>query len=318
MATELCGLRSRTRRFLPCCTSHVNAPPDHPRAEGRSSLWVRWEEGWVLGYLSWDLLHRSLRDTLMSHLHRDSPKGRQGNGMNKTIAKDNATALIKSLVEQGKSMCDLKHGLTHGELKELHVSEVLRRFLTSQFSVGNGVIVNRDGAESHQTDIIIYDNRIIPPVVEKQGKGVYPVESVVATVSIKATLGGADILEAENAAAYLSKNVVAGYAEQFPPLHAVFGFSGGIEGLSDQEKGEVWLNQYTKHVFNICIGGRYCWARVGARRRWTLGTDCSGRYNETKRFLALLLDNTRTRGESRYRYFLDEGHQDWFSRYIRD
>lgn len=238
--------------------------------------------------------------------------------MNKTIAKDNATALIKGLVEQGQSMGDLKHGLTHGELKELHVSEILKRFLTSQFSVGNGVIVNQDGKESRQTDIIIYDNRIIPPVVEKQGKGVYPVESVVATISIKATLGGGDLLEAEDAAAYLSKNVAAGYTEGVSPLYAVFGFSGGIEGLSDEEKGKAWLDQHhIRHLFNICIAGRYCWANVG-NKGWTPGTDSSGRYNETKRFLSLLLDNTRTHAEKKYRRFLAQEHWDWFSRYIRD
>ena len=238
--------------------------------------------------------------------------------METTFAKDNATDLIRNLVEQGRSMGALKHKLTQGELKELRISEVLKPFLTSQFNIGNGLIVNRDGKESRQTDIIIYDNRIIPPVVEKQGKGVYPVESIVATISIRTTLGGDDVLEAEDAAAYLSRNVVAGYAREFPPLYAAFGYSGGIEGLSDQERGEAWLHQHIEFLFDICIAGRYCWARVGAKRQWSLGEDPSGRYNETKRFLALLLDNIRTRAEARYQHFLAQGHWDWFSRYIRD
>jgi hypothetical protein len=237
--------------------------------------------------------------------------------MSRTFAQDNATDLIRNLVQRAKSMGGLKHKLTQGELKELHVAEFLKRFLTSQFDVGTGTVVNREGKESRQTDIIIYDNRIIPPVVENQGTGIFPVESVIATVSIRTTLNGTGVKEAEDAAAYLAENVVGDYARDFPPLYAAFGFAGGIRGLSNQEAGKAWLDERVRRLFNICIAGRYCWANVGTKG-WTLGTDSSGRHNETKRFLALLLDNTRSRAEARYQHFLAQRHWDWFSRYIRD
>lgn len=237
--------------------------------------------------------------------------------MSSTLAQKHATDVIKGLVEQVRSMGDLEHKLTQGELKELDVSDVLKRFLTSQFSVGCGIVVNQEGRQSRQTDIVIYDNRIIPPIVEKQGRGIYPVESVIATASIRTTLDGAGVKEAEEAAKYLSENVAGGYAKGIPPLYATLGFGGGIEGLSDQEAGRAWLAQHIQHLFSICIAGKYCWANVGTKG-WTPGTDSSGRYNETKRFLALLLDNTRSRAEARYQYFLSQRHHDWFSQYIRD
>jgi hypothetical protein len=237
--------------------------------------------------------------------------------MGSTIAKDNATDVVRGLVEHATTMGNLQHKLSQGELKELGVSDVLKRFLTSQFEVGTGIVVNQSGHQSHQTDIVIYDNRIIPPVVEKNGRGVYPVESVVATVSIRTELDTGGLLEAEEAAKHLSENVFAGYPPGYSPLHAVFGFSGGIGGLSSQETGGVWLHEHIRSLFNICIAGRYCWANVG-KKGWTIGTDESGRYNETKRFLALLLDNIRTRAEMRYAYFISGRHLDWFSKYIRD
>jgi len=253
---------------------------------------------------------------LYQYAGRTSQKKR-GDTVSSTIAKDNATDVVKALVEHAKTMRNLQHRPTQGELKELGVSEVLKQFLTSQFEVGTGVIVNRDGTESRQTDIVVYDNRIIPPIIEKNGRGVYPIESVVATVSVRTELDGGGLSEADEAATHLLENVFAGYHRGYSPVHAVLGFSGGIEGLSCQETGQAWLREHVHSLFDICITGRYCWADVGTKG-WTIGTDDSGRYNETKRFLALLLDNIRTHAEMRYSYFISGKHLDWFSRYIRD
>ena len=238
--------------------------------------------------------------------------------MGRTLAQEHATDLIKGLVEQAKSMTGVAHRLTQGELKELHVSDVLRQFLTSQFSIGSGVVINRHDVQSRQTDIVVYDNRIIQPVIEKQGRGVYPVESVIATISIRTTLDGSGLRDAEEAAKHLSETVLAKYDQRFQPLHAVFGFEGGIEGLASQDTGRAWLDEHVRYLFDICIAGKYCWANVGTKG-WTIGTDSSGVYNETKRFFALLLDNIRSHAEDRFQHFVvAQKHQDWFSRYIRD
>jgi hypothetical protein len=60
--------------------------------------------------------------------------------------------------------------------------------------------VNGVAEQSCQTDIIIYDNRIVPPFIRKQNMGVYPIHSVIATVEIKTKLNKKELVEAEDAA----------------------------------------------------------------------------------------------------------------------
>jgi len=133
---------------------------------------------------------------------------------------------------------------------------------------------------------------------------------------VKTTLDGTAIEEAEEAARKLTDEVFAGIEFGFEPLCAAFGFEGGFENGGEQEKGAIWLTENAGHLFDICIAGKYSWANVGGRG-WTIGTDGSGAYDETRRFIALLLDNTRTYAQERFHYFVESGHWDWFSAYIR-
>jgi hypothetical protein len=122
--------------------------------------------------------------------------------MQRTIIQKDASNIIKSFVERASDL-QLKHGLTEGQLKELFLNDVLKLFLSQQFDVGTGIISNHKGEESAQTDLVIYDMRLTPPFIHKRGIGVYPVESVMATIEVKTTLGGDDFKKAAKDAAKL-------------------------------------------------------------------------------------------------------------------
>jgi hypothetical protein len=236
--------------------------------------------------------------------------------MSQTLIQKYATSLVRDFMVRAADLKDLVHDLTKGELRELFVSRVLRSFLTSQFGIGSGIILNRKGQQSNQMDVVIYDNRIILPFIHEQNIGVYPAESVIATIEVKTTLDGPALKQAEETAKKLTGEVFAGVEFGFQPLCAAFGFEGGFDGGEQQEKGAGWLAENAKHLFDICVAGKYSWANVGGKG-WTLGTDTSGVCDETKRFISLLLDNTRTYAQERFRYFVGEGHWDWISAYIR-
>jgi hypothetical protein len=234
--------------------------------------------------------------------------------MCRTLIQKDASSVINNFIERARVLGGLKHKPTKGTLKELFMSDVLKQLLTIQFGVGSGIVVNKENKQSRQTDIVIYDNRIIPPFISGPSIGVYPVESVIATIEVKTRLNKEELMDAEKAAKQLSENVV-GEGDR-PPLYAVFGFEGGIRGLETQEKGVSWFEkQNIQHIFNMCIAGKYCWADVGGKG-WQIGKDTSGVHDETKRFLALVLDNVRTLAECRFRFYTRR-HRDWLSGYIR-
>jgi hypothetical protein len=186
--------------------------------------------------------------------------------------------------------------------------------------------VNHRGDQSKQTDIVIYDNRILPPFIKEQAIGVYPAESVIAVLEVKSLLRKKELMAAETAAAYLYGKVYdpqgfyKGYsAEPYKPLCGIIGFRGnGCKELSTQESGVVWLNQHIVHLFLICVSGRHCWGKVGSplstwrRREADLKT-----HEEVKKFVAILIDNIRTSSEARYQ-LLARNHFDWLSIYLRD
>lgn len=105
------------------------------------------------------------------------------------LIKAYSSAIIEGMAIKIAASSPLKHRLTKGELRELFKVDVLNAFLTSQFSIGTGVIINQKEEQSSQTDIIIYDNRILPPFIQEQHIGVYPAESVVGTIEIKRSMG---------------------------------------------------------------------------------------------------------------------------------
>ena len=74
----------------------------------------------------------------------------------RSLIKIHSSAIVKGLIEQANSISKIDHNLLKGELREIFVSNILRNFLTSQFDIGSGVIVNQRGDQSGQIDIIIY------------------------------------------------------------------------------------------------------------------------------------------------------------------
>lgn len=253
---------------------------------------------------------------------------RQGDIMERTLLQQYFSAIVRTLVEMSDALSDIDHRLTKGQLREFLVSRILSAFLTSEFGIGTGIVVNKNGEESNQIDIIIYDNRILPPFIKEQSLGVYPAESAIATIEVKSRLTKTALLKAEEDAKKLKQIVFNPKASLYKritkykalyeaiPLCAIIGFYGsGVKELS-KNAGETWLNEKIKYLFDICLVKKYCWAKVGGKG-WTVSRYDKKTNEETKRFVALLLDNIKTCSQNRFRLLPEEGHLDLFSAYIR-
>ncbi|MCJ7631961.1 hypothetical protein MUP77_06150, partial [Candidatus Bathyarchaeota archaeon] len=106
--------------------------------------------------------------------------------MSRSPIQQHTSAIIKGFIAETKAIGDLHHKSEKGRLRELFVSKkILSKFLTSQFSIGTGVIINQKREQSQELDIIIYDNRILPPFVEEQNIGVYPAECVLGVIQVR-------------------------------------------------------------------------------------------------------------------------------------
>ena len=237
----------------------------------------------------------------------------------RTIIQNYSTSIISGLFGKIQSLSGLKHNLTKGELRELFVNEVLKSFLTDQFGIGSGIIINQAGLQSHQNDILIYDNRVLPPFIKQQNIGVFPIESILAVIEVKTKLTKGSLLETESKFKSL-RDIICNpkysyYGTQgFIPLCGIIGFYGnGSKEIKDSD-GAKWLNENFKNLFAICLVGKFSWLRT---RGWSICEHDPQTFEETKRFIAAILDNVRTKS-NRPPYKLDENHKDWLSIYLRD
>ncbi len=246
--------------------------------------------------------------------------------MSRTLIQIHTSSVISGLIEKINSLAKMKHRLKKGELKELFISDILRSYLSSQFNIGSGIIINQAGIQSNQTDVIIYDSRILPPFIKEANLGVFPAECVLAKIEVKSRLTKNSILSAQQSAHKLHNEIYDSeysiYQDMgnYLPLCTLIGFQGiGAKVLANNEEGAVWLDEHAGELNAICFTGKFSWLKItdsGWRKR---DADLIT-HEETKRFLAAFLDNIRTLSIKRINYINNQEnvHKDWLGIYLRD
>lgn len=132
----------------------------------------------------------------------------------------------------------LNHQGEKGSFREEFVKQLFMSVLPVHYGVGSGVIVDRWERQSPQVDLLIYDKRRMPPLLERDGHGIYPIDSVLRVVEIKSHIDAAAIdqffkqswaLHPDNKDGLKiasEGNLPDGFANY--PLCGIFGFSTSI------------------------------------------------------------------------------------------
>jgi len=149
------------------------------------------------------------------------------------------------------------------------MADLFRPLLPSDIGIASGVLISAfDEGQSAQQDIIIFDRRIIPPILFEQGPAIVPVESALVCIEVKSKLTASELRKAHDSA-----NSVRGLY-----LHSgtrdrngrwVGGRSSGISsqllaldtdltagGLSESERYKTLLNGEMPWIAGICVAGR--------------------------------------------------------------
>jgi hypothetical protein len=63
--------------------------------------------------------------------------------------------------------------------------------------VATGILISAEDQQSAQQDIVIYDKRVLPPILFEGGPVVVPVESALATIEVKSCLSAQELRKAE-------------------------------------------------------------------------------------------------------------------------
>lgn len=127
-----------------------------------------------------------------------------------------------------------RHAADKGARREAVVRDFLADHLPDDYAVTAGEVVASTGEASGQTDVLIYDRRRSPRLIESAASMVLPAESIYAAIEIKPRLHGAGVREAcatLGAIKALPRHAVRGFADGAPPNPPVFTAVISIEAV---------------------------------------------------------------------------------------
>lgn len=117
-------------------------------------------------------------------------------------------AIFKSIAEKlaidFKYMSsEIEHRASKGRVREIElVEQFLRKYLPAFIGISNGEIVATNGEVSNECDIIFYESRTCPFLLDKSGYRIFPVECIYGILEVKSYL---DNTQLENELGKISK-----------------------------------------------------------------------------------------------------------------
>lgn len=208
-----------------------------------------------------------------------------------------------------------------GAFREFFVAQLIRPFVPAHFGVGSGVVVDSNGKQSRQTDVIIYDRRLLPPILLAGDRGIFPIDSVLRVIEVKSLLRASDYKTLIDAARYFcppsSLDNPSGLAIAIPgrlkdekgreqaiwPLYAVFAYKSDAD-RDEFERMEEQVPDGRKYISLIGVLNKGVWT-VSLGQKSPYISNSPGEIGVT--FLKMLLNRLEEAAKSRGEYRL----QDW-------
>lgn len=104
-----------------------------------------------------------------------------------SIISEKISSRIKTLKQEFAVNKNVEHQGVKGGLNEVELIKIIKDVIPRKYEISKGIIENSSGEQSNETDIVIYDNEILPPYINSELAFV-PVEAVRYNIEVKSTL----------------------------------------------------------------------------------------------------------------------------------
>lgn len=209
----------------------------------------------------------------------------------------------QAAVGAARAVTSLRHQGLKGTLREIVVRDLLRPFLPADIGVGTGEIITYDNRHSRQLDVVIYDKRILPPILLEGAVGLFPIESALCTVEVKSTLTASELQASHESALELTgftrtsgqyderDQAIPDVAMNVAPMLIAFGTDLASDANSEIERYDKVHGQGEPALRVICVVGRGCWLwqRSGGWGKWPQTNELE----EVVGFVALIMNSYR-------------------------
>ena len=198
------------------------------------------------------------------------------------VYRDLILARVQAAVGAAKALTNITHKGLKGQLREIVIRDLFHPLLPSDVGVGTGEIISADNRHSRQQDVVIFDKRILPPIVLEQVKGVFPIESVLYAIEVKSKMTAKAIKNSHRSATELMGfSYLSGDYDEFgkPTRHQLtkvtssvlaFGTDLKRERKNDVQRYDEIRGSNYAAIRAICIVGSGYWFRLRDEtwRRW--------------------------------------------------
>ena len=178
-----------------------------------------------------------------------------------------------------KAVTSIAHPGFKGELRETVIRDLFYPLLPSDVGVGTGLIISADDRQSRQQDVVIFDKRIVPPILLEKSTGMFPIESVLYAIEVKSKMTAAELKTS-----HISATELIGFRYESGDydglgkrtehtvkkvISAVLAFDTDLtlEGKNDIDRYDEIRGSGNPAIPAICVVGRGCWFWSG--ERWT-------------------------------------------------
>jgi hypothetical protein len=193
------------------------------------------------------------------------------------IYRDRIINQINYAVKEAKNASEVDHqGLT-GKIRELSASCIFAPLLPAGFEIGTGKICDEKGEVSDETDVIIYNRSILPPVLYSDRDGVFPIESCFYSIEVKSKATASEIQDAIRKGSQLLSLYYASASKDTDQnlslaVLALFAFDSDLSetGISELERYAKYDSQWnTAPILKaICIVGKGYWYHNQINNSW--------------------------------------------------
>jgi hypothetical protein len=163
---------------------------------------------------------------------------------------------INHLKNEYQNNQNIQHQGIKGGFNENELSDLIKEVIPTKYIITKGIIENSSGNQSNETDIVIYDNDVLPYYI-KNDLSFVPIEAVKYIFEVKSTLNSTDLKTTIDKFSNFKK--MGGHSPT-----VLFAYLSDIQGneLTRYKKNDI--NFFTNPKISVlCISNKcYCYKQV--------------------------------------------------------
>lgn len=154
------------------------------------------------------------------------------------IYRSRIISSIAGAIRHADDAAQLDHLAIRGRLREVTLKELIEPLLPNGIEAATGVVVDSDGRQSSQIDIIVYSTSLLPSFMRVGEQAVVPVEACIQAIEVKSRLTAEEMRDAiKKAHTIKGLNLLMNAKTPFKvsPIFSLFAFGSDLSGDAKTE-----------------------------------------------------------------------------------